>query len=180
MSSVKEVSAPAWAIRGSATNVPRPCSRYTAPSAVSRSISPRTVMRASPYRSASSRSDGSAEPAGSEASSSSRIARSAWPFGVPRGSRAGSAAPSDAARSAIGSERRRGGEPARELFRVRDGGAHDDGEGARPERGPDLLLRAVAPLGQDGDADLLGELRDQGRVRAGDVLRAGVAGQGRG
>ena len=48
MSSVNEVSAPACAIRGSATKVPRPWSRYTEPSAVSRSISPRTVMRASP------------------------------------------------------------------------------------------------------------------------------------
>ena len=48
MSSVNEVSAPACAIRGSATKVPRPCSRYTEPSAVSRSTSPRTVMRASP------------------------------------------------------------------------------------------------------------------------------------
>ena len=48
MSSVKEVRAPACAIRGSATKVPRPCSRYTEPSVVSRSISLRTVIRASP------------------------------------------------------------------------------------------------------------------------------------
>ena len=48
MSSLNELKAIAWATRGSATNVPRPWSRYTAPSATRRSISPRTVMRARP------------------------------------------------------------------------------------------------------------------------------------
>ena len=48
MSSLNELKAIAWATRGSATKVPRPCRRYTAPSATSRSISPRTVIRASP------------------------------------------------------------------------------------------------------------------------------------
>ena len=48
MSSVNELNRPAWATRGSATKVPRPCRRYTEPSATRRSTSVRTVIRASP------------------------------------------------------------------------------------------------------------------------------------
>ncbi len=48
MSSVNELSVAAWATRASATNVPRPCTRSTIPSAASRVISARTVIRATP------------------------------------------------------------------------------------------------------------------------------------
>ena len=48
MSSLNELKAIAWATRGSATNVPLPVEAVTTPSATRRSISPRTVIRASP------------------------------------------------------------------------------------------------------------------------------------
>ena len=93
MSSVNELSSRAWATRGWATKVPRPWSLYVRPSAVSRSISPRTVILATPKRSASSRSDGSSLPGGRLASSPSRIARTCAPFGLVLVSRRGSRAP---------------------------------------------------------------------------------------
>ena len=67
---------------------------------------------------------------------------------------AGSAAPSEspaqpsALPSAVAAA-----EPARELFRIRDGGAHDDREGTRLAGRPHVLRRAVAALGQDRDVE---------------------------
>ena len=62
------------------------------PSAVSRSISLRTVIRATPKRTASSRSEGSSLPGGRLASRPSRIARTCAPFGRLPASRRGSRA----------------------------------------------------------------------------------------